>query len=77
MVCEGVLVPEDARTVVALLDEDVEGVVEADVVEQRVLVLGRRRGRLELGAHAAGALLIPGGGGGGGSMLLQFGTFKN
>ena len=60
VVGEGVLVPEDARAVIALLDEDVEGVVEADVVQQGVLVLGGGGRSLELGAHAACALQVLG-----------------
>lgn len=40
VVGQGILVPKDTRAVVALLDKDVEGVVEADVVQQRVPVLG-------------------------------------
>ena len=45
---------------VALLDEDVEGVLLADVVEQAVLVLGRGGRRPEQVAHAAGALEVLG-----------------
>ena len=60
MVGEGGLVAEHARAPLALLDEDVEGVLLADVVEQGVLVLGRGGRRLEEVAHSAGALDVLG-----------------